>query len=1148
MRAGALLFAATVVSVGSTYLFYLVAGRVLGTSDYGELAAVLSLVTLAALPFTAVQMALSREISSLVARGEPELARRLSHSLVATGAVATVVLLVIYGALVVPLTDLLNLDSVAMLGVVALAVAPAVLYPVLLGDLQGHQEWRRLAFATGFPLAFRFVAFLVLFAVGWRLYGALAAMAIGALAGLALPAWWRRHELVRAARRVPVRPFLTGLVPVMVGILAVTALTNVDVLMVKARLSSDDAGIYGAASAFAKVAFFLPTAIVGVVFPRVAARRARGEPTQDILGRALLVTVVFCALLFGIYGLVGGPLIRLTYGEDFAEAASLLGLFGIGMTFFSLANVLVGYHLSRHDARFAWALGGAACVQAVALALVPADMRTFLWVNAGVGIALFAVHELVMGSSAEAIRSGAAHAWHELAPKLRLRDRLRAARRPALEAVGVLLGFTALAVALTWPLAAGLGSKLFEGTGDSIGTIADFWRQAEITGYHVTGTTHVTTTGAPFGWEQGNGVNIQSALPYYPAYLFAEAFGPVVAYNLAALSGLVLSAAAMYWLVRRLTGSILVAAWGGLVYMLFPWHFWKAAVHASLAHLEGFPLLALALLAWYRKPDLLRAGAIALTIAILWTTSGYYGVMGLLILLVVLPIAAWFHRRRFGWRAAGGRLALAFGGGLAIGLAVYGIASLGSVNGEIAPARDVSDLAWFGARIWEFFVPAADSVAFGDLTEDWLLQRQHLSNYSETTLYVGWLTLLLALGYVAWAIVKRRQLTESARFTVVAFSALVVLAILFMPPHPISAGSVNIPTPSWLVWKLVPQFRVPTRWMPVLMLGLVVLAALALALVRARVASRVRTRAPRASAWAAAGVVVLAAGISYVELSPLPDPLSGTGIGREYAFLANTPEGILAEYPLTQAGQLRTSDYQFAQRIHRRPLVDGAPNNTYADAVSEVLIDPTAPGVAGGLATLGVTAVITRNVDHIYESGAFRVPRSLGEGYERVGSIAGGGTAVWAVTAEPEPLAFFPYGFWFSERVPGRLPYQWMSGSEGHVEVVAPRAGRYLVHFQAQSYLVPRRMVIQGVDSAWALDVPPVPTDFFVPVELPRGLSRFVVRVEPGPQLAAPPDQRLVSVYLSNWVFEPLEPGQTVSQPVRPALLSPDPVPSRPPQ
>ena len=390
------------------------------------------------------------------------------------------------------------------------------------------------------------------------------------------------------------------------------------------------------------------------------------------------------------------------------------------MTFFSLANVLVSYHLSRHQPRFAWIVAGAAVCQAIALALVPADLRTFLWVNAGVGLALIVAHELVMGSSARAVRAGATHAWAELSPKIRVRERLAAARRPLLEAAGVIAAYTGLAVLVTWPLASDVSGQVLGGGGDVLGTVADFWRQAELTGYHVTGATHVWMTGAPYGWELGNGVNIQSALVYYPAYLLTLVAGPVVAYNAAAFSGLVLSAAAMYWLARRLTGSALIAGWAGLVFMVFPWHMSKAEAHASLAHLEGFPILALALLAWYRRPDWTRAALIALAVLILWTTSGYYGVIGLVAVLFLVPLTALFQRGRFGGRALVGRMAGAIGGALFVGAVIFGIASLGKARGEIAPERGVHDLAWYGARIWEFFTPAWDNLLTGDATYSFL--------------------------------------------------------------------------------------------------------------------------------------------------------------------------------------------------------------------------------------------------------------------------------------------------------------------------------------------------------------------------------------------------------------------------------------------
>jgi O-antigen/teichoic acid export membrane protein len=1136
VRSGALLFAATLVGVGATYLFYLVSGRVLGTSDYGILASLLALTTLIALPVTAIQMAVSREVSALAASGREASAAALTRSVLRAAVVATVALLAVFLALLWPLADLLNLPSVTPLVFVAITIAPAVLIPVFLGELQGRQRFRRLSLATALVPIARFLSLVVFFALGWKLYGALGALALGTVVTCALVAWWCRdligRETVREAA-VSVRPFLRALVPVMVALLALTALTNVDLLMVKARLSSSDAGIYGAASAFAKVAFFLPTAVVAILFPRVAARLARGRETEDILGRVLAVTVAFCALLFCTYGLIGGFLVRLTYGPEFSEAASLLGLFGIGMSLFSIANVLVSYHLSRHEHRFAWIVAGAAACQVIALALVPADMRTFLWVNAGIGIALVASHELVMGSSVPALRAGFQHVWEELAPKITVRAWLAAARGPMLEVLAVLAGFSLLVVALTWPLAAHMGDSIFGGLVDTIGTIAGLWQQAHLTGYDVIGSTHVANTGAPFGWEQGNGVNVQSAFVYYPAYLLTQAFGEIAAYNLVVLSGLVLSAAAMYWLVRRLTRSPLIATWAGLVYMIFPWHLAKAQAHASLAHLEGFPLLVLAVIAWYRKPGWKSALFLVGSMAILWTTSGYFGLIGLVGLCVALPIAAWYQRSRFGLSGASMRLAGAGGAVLIVPVVVFGIASLGKTAGEIAAPHDVKDLAWFGARIWEYFVPSSDNVVIGDRTYPWLAAHLHQSNFSETSLYVGWLTLLLALGFVIACGVRWRRLPESRRFLCVTLSALVVVAVLFSPPYPISIGSLELPTPPWLLWKIVPQFRVPARFIALLMTALVPLASLALAGIRDRLAGE---HTGRARGLTTAAVVLVAAGIGFVELSGVPPATLSRldTLPREYRLVEQTPQGVLAEYPLAGSGEPRNSEYLFWQRLHERPLLNGAASGSFPDSVRQVLIDPNAAGVAAGLATLGVTSVTLRPDAYQYPFGILQLPRRLGGGYELLGR-AEDGASTWKIVAPQAPLAVFTDGFSYTEVPAGRQPSRWLTADEGRVELIAPRAGLYYVHFNALSYLAARRLVVHGSDGVVAFGVPESGVDLWLTMELPDGRSFVEVSAEPGPEPVPGADGRSVSVYMTNWLFDTVRPANLDRvRPIRP--------------
>src|SRR5262249_29875341 len=152
--------------------------------------------------------------------------------------------------------------------------------------------------------------------------------------------------------RADLRSFLVYLWPVAVALIGIALLTNVDVLIVKARFSGHDAGAYAAASAFARVGFFLPAAILTVLFPRTAARQARGEETEAILGRSLFATAGFCGLLALVYAAAGTGLVTLTYGADYAKGGEVLAPFALAMGLFSLANVLVGYHLSRNETRY----------------------------------------------------------------------------------------------------------------------------------------------------------------------------------------------------------------------------------------------------------------------------------------------------------------------------------------------------------------------------------------------------------------------------------------------------------------------------------------------------------------------------------------------------------------------------------------------------------------------------------------------------------------------------------------------------------------------------------------------------------------------------------------------------------------------------
>jgi O-antigen/teichoic acid export membrane protein len=1062
-RSGALLAAASAVSIVTAYVFLLAAGRILGSDDYGSLAALLGVLAVVQIPAGALQMAISRDVSRYAAAGDDARATRLARGTLRWSAIATVPLLALGLALSPALSHVLHIDSI---GIVVLAIATLVstfLYPLAMGVLQGYQRFHAVAGLYLVPWIVRLVLLGILAAAGFRLGGAVGATFVGAavstVVGLALI-----RGPVRAAGALPraeLVAFLRYLAPVAIGLVGIALLAHVDILIVKARFSAHDAGAYAAASAFARVGFFLPATILAVLFPRTAARQARGEETEDILGRSLLATGAFCGALTLVYAATGVGLVSLTFGPDFAAGGAVLGPFALAIGLFSLANILVGYHLSRGETRYAWIVGAGVVAQVVALSTIPSSLHGVVWTDVVIGVVLLAAHEIFVGSSVPALRAGVRH----FAPT----DRARV-RRITLEGLTVVAATTLFVCVLMWPIVVHMGSTIIGTLGsDSTGGVWWFWQLNHESGYHILGTTHHTLTGAPFGWDEGNGLNLQWLLPYYPGYLATKIVGEVAAFNLVTLSGYVLSGVSMYALTRYLGCGRLVAAWAAFAFVIFPWHVARAE-HASLVHIEVLVWLVLALVAAVRTPTMLRFAFVGVATLACWFTSGYYGAEALVTALAFAGGAALVVSRR--------RLYLVGGiGGAALGAtAIIGIAALLSgTNRGAGLERQATDLASLGLRPLELVVPPAGSLVFGDSLKSYWASHLHGSNTTEITNFAGWVTLLLAAFWVVtWARRRRDAVTAG-------LLAALVVGFLFALPSPWH----GIVMPSRLLWELVPAFRVPSRWEPLLMTMLVALAALGLQ----RVAGGMTRRA-------GAAIVAVALALSFAELAihTATPRFRTTPAPPEYAAVARTSPGILAEYPLASSDVFR-----FWQRVHGRPLVDNAPGTASTnDDVRLVLLDPAVPGTAQSLSLLGVTALVI-HAHAIVDAEVLPGTPPASEGYSKV-AITADGSSVWRVTAAPAPaLVTLTGGFSPPRRLSDGTVGFPLSSTSGvaAVDLRAKVAGVVRVVFD----VVPPKVGGWNLRVADAQREQPFTitgrTAVAVNVAVPRGHSRLLLKVDP---------------------------------------------------
>jgi O-antigen/teichoic acid export membrane protein len=397
VRAGTIVLIGIAAGNLGNYLFHFVSARFLGPGQYGDVASLVALSGLISLPLVGVQLTVARYVAGFAENGDAASIRSLTRRSFALGLLVGSLLTALLLALSLPLQKLLNIDSLTAVALTLVTTGPAVLAPVALGLAQGLQRFGLFALTIGAAPVVRVVAAVILLGVGFGVAGAIGATLAATMAALTLPLWPLRSWFRKSSARVSAiagREALSYLLPVVVGVLAVTSLTTVDVIVAKAVLSDDEAGIYGSASLIGRVILYLPAAIVMVLLPKVSARTVAGRETLDVLAKSLLVTGGFCLAATALYASAPGLLVFVAFGSEFEEAAGLLWMFAVAMTGFAIANVLLAYQLGRGSGTFSWLLAVAAVFQLLGFAVFHESAEQLLAIDICVALAVILLHEL----------------------------------------------------------------------------------------------------------------------------------------------------------------------------------------------------------------------------------------------------------------------------------------------------------------------------------------------------------------------------------------------------------------------------------------------------------------------------------------------------------------------------------------------------------------------------------------------------------------------------------------------------------------------------------------------------------------------------------------------------------------------------------
>jgi len=250
------------------------------------------------------------------------------------------------------LRRLAHIDSRGVFFALLLFVLASALTAFPRSALSGEQRFAAFGSNQVFEALLRLLLGGALVLLGQQAAGAMAGYALGIGGALALGLFQMRH-----LSREPPAPIDTrGLLSFSVAALLVYAwfvcASNLDVVIARDFLSTQDSGLYGAASGLARLLFLMGTPIYAVLFARVSSLRA-GADRRLLSMQVLALMALGLAASFAFPWFGGARMLRLLFGDAFVGALPILRILWIATSLLVLQVAAAHYLLAIERLRAA---------------------------------------------------------------------------------------------------------------------------------------------------------------------------------------------------------------------------------------------------------------------------------------------------------------------------------------------------------------------------------------------------------------------------------------------------------------------------------------------------------------------------------------------------------------------------------------------------------------------------------------------------------------------------------------------------------------------------------------------------------------------------------------------------------------------------
>jgi O-antigen/teichoic acid export membrane protein len=387
--ANIVMLAATAASNIFLYGYQLAMGIMLSAADYGTLLSLISIFVIVGVLTQTLSAVVAKTTAAFSADNRQDLIGRFYRVSLKYSFLAGMIVFAVLAVLSPLIARFLNLGNS---GYVILTFSSFLfVFPLASnwGILQGLERFMALGSSQAIFALLRVLFGVLLVAAGAGITGGIAALPLSYLLVLGASLFLLKDRRASSRERVPFTGMGQYTMLTLVAFIAVSILTNIDVVIARHFLSPDEAGSYAAVSVLGRIVFYAPAGIGAVLFPKAARAVQRGEDAARYFRLSLLLTVAIVGAICLVYGLFPVQVMQFVFSDRFPAASPYLFKYGAAIALLSLSYLAVTYALSTGKMLISYAILSVAAVQVILLFIFHrtiADFVSVMLVSGGLAV------------------------------------------------------------------------------------------------------------------------------------------------------------------------------------------------------------------------------------------------------------------------------------------------------------------------------------------------------------------------------------------------------------------------------------------------------------------------------------------------------------------------------------------------------------------------------------------------------------------------------------------------------------------------------------------------------------------------------------------------------------------------------------------